>query len=81
MKLYRIICLKRSDLDKGGSGRFKKIIYWRPERGEPIEPILPPGYTGKLAEAGIYSADDLERCCGDGHDWFARPLFRSEMNE
>jgi len=72
MKLYRIICLKRSDLDKGESGRFKKLIYWRPERA---------GYTGELAEAGIYSADDLEWCCGDGHDWFARPLFRSEMNE
>ena len=71
-RLYRIICLQRSDLGRSETDRHKKIIYWQPNRA---------GYTNKLGEAGIYSGEDLDDCAGDGFDWVARPLFRKEMKK
>ena len=47
-----------------------ELVYWLPNRS---------GYTTDEDEAGIYSLEDLEECAGDGWDWIARPLTRSQL--
>ena len=63
MKLFRIICLKRSILAE------HHYVYWNPNRA---------GYTEVKGEAGIYSSDDLNDCAGHEGDWYASPLSFSE---
>tara|TARA_R110001606_G_C15364713_1_gene648929 strand:- start:458 stop:697 length:240 start_codon:yes stop_codon:yes gene_type:complete len=63
MKLFRIICLKRSILAD------QYYVYWQSNRA---------GYTEKRAQAGIYSSEDLNLCAGHEGDWYASPLSFSE---
>ncbi len=61
-RLYRIICLKRSEkemLPMAGK------VYWMPNRA---------GYTEEKAKAGLYTGDDLEDCAGKLGDWVAEPV-------
>ena len=65
---YHIICLKRSrfadsEVSEYTSDWFNhcSIVYWMPGRR---------GYTKCESEAGMYSLDDIEDCCGEGLDWF-----------
>jgi len=55
-KLYRIICLKRSILADG------YVVYWLPNRR---------GYTEEKQMAGLYTALELDECCGHEGDWYA----------
>jgi len=60
-KLYRIICLKRSIIADG------YYVWWRPNRR---------GYTEEKQEAGLYTALELDECCGVEGDWYASPIER-----
>jgi hypothetical protein len=64
MKLFRIICLKRSILAD------QYYVYWKSNRA---------GYTEVKGEAGIYSSEDLNQCAGFENDWYASPLSFSEI--
>ena len=73
-RLYRIICLKRSRFRESDNYpytsdwyRNSKIVYWRQDRA---------GYTEDINEAGIYSSQDIELCCGDWLDWMLEPISR-----
>lgn len=77
MRVYTIICLKRSKFaDKRAYESTSDwwfacdIVYWRAERA---------GYTDNVSEAGRYTAQELEDCAGDGWDWIARPLTRNQI--
>jgi hypothetical protein len=64
MKLFRIICLKRSILAD------QYYVYWKSNKA---------GYTEVKGEAGIYSSEDLNQCAGFENDWYASPLSFSEI--
>lgn len=73
-QLYRIICLKRSKFTNSDQHEYlcdwwesSEIVYWLPARG---------GYTTRFIEAGIYSADELDKCNGVHLDWFAMRVER-----
>ena len=77
MKHFTIICLRRSWFDDKEDYAYTsewwdecELVYWLPNRS---------GYTTDEDEAGIYSLEDLEECAGDGWDWIARPLTRSQL--
>ena len=79
MRKFRIICLKRTHFADSNQHDFQSdwwkhcdVCYWGHNRS---------GYTYKWEEAGIYTSLDLNDCAGDGFDWFAIPLYRSEKNE
>ena len=65
-RMYRIICLKRSNweaLPRDGYisdwYRTANIWYWAPDRA---------GYTPFKWEAGLYSLEDLDDCAGSHMD-------------
>lgn len=60
-KLYRIICLKRSILAEDYT------VWWLPNRR---------GYTHEKQYAGLYTALELDQCCGVEGDWYASPIER-----
>ena len=63
-RLYRIICLKRTDPNE----ILSNPVYWRPNRA---------GYTSKLSEAGLYTGLELEDCAGCRWDWLIEPVENS----
>ena len=76
MKMFTIICLRRSFFANREDYEYVSewwsacdLVYWRPNRA---------GYTSSSSEAGRYTSEDLEDCAGDGWDWFARPLTRTQ---
>ncbi len=63
-RLYRIICLKRTDPCE----ILSAPIYWRSNRA---------GYTKEKASAGIYTGLELEDCAGCYSDWIVEPVENS----
>tara|TARA_Y100000592_G_C5454384_1_gene310524 strand:- start:786 stop:1034 length:249 start_codon:yes stop_codon:yes gene_type:complete len=77
MRVYTIICLRRSYFADREDYEYTSewwaasdIVYWQPNRA---------GYTSNVSEAGRYTAEELEDCAGDGWDWIARPLTRTQI--
>ena len=73
-RLYRIICLKRSQFRESNDFQYtsdwynaSKIVYWREDRAV---------YTEDIDEAGIYSIKDIDLCAGDWLDWMLEPTWR-----
>jgi hypothetical protein len=52
-----------------GYFRWKKAVYWMPDRS---------GYTEDPEEAGIYTGEDLDDCAGCKGDWVVEPVSRQE---
>lgn len=71
---YRIICLKRSEANTDGEGYFRwtKPIYWRPNYA---------GYTDDIGQAGIYTAEEVQRAGGKRGDWVLEPIDPSFLND
>jgi len=72
-RMYRIICLKRSNFGSYGKDDFitdwyklSDLVYWRQNCA---------GYTQFVEEAGLYSLQDLERCGGSWGDWLVEPVW------
>jgi len=73
-RMYRIICLKRSQFSKyNGKYDFisewyknSDLVYWMPDYS---------GYTQFVEEAGLYSLESLERAGGSWGDWFVEPVW------
>tara|TARA_Y100001951_G_C11286491_1_gene269080 strand:- start:107 stop:355 length:249 start_codon:yes stop_codon:yes gene_type:complete len=77
MRRFTIICLRRSYFADRENYEYTTewwaacdIVYWCPNRS---------GYTHSSSEAGIYTLEELDDCAGDGWDWIARPLTRTQM--
>lgn len=73
VRMYRIICLKRSEFDMKTESCFitdwyngSKLVFWRPDRA---------GYTKNAHEAGLYSAEELIDCAGSFGDWLLEPCW------
>jgi hypothetical protein len=73
---YRIICLKRSEWMQKCEDDYisdwydnADLVYWRPDRA---------GYTDDVDQAGLYSIDQLEDCCGSFGDWLIEPVWCEE---
>lgn len=73
VRMYRIICLKRSTFAIKTDETFitdwynrSKLVFWRPERS---------GYTKWAHEAGLYSAEELISCAGSFGDWLLEPCW------
>ena len=60
--MYRIICLNRSDIMRGGSIK----VYWRENNC---------GYTDNIDEAGLYASMELNGVPGKTGDWIAEPCW------
>jgi len=78
VRVYRIICLKRSEFAEKDDDTFitdwyngSKIVWWREDCA---------GYTDQCDEAGLYYAKDLHRCAGSFGDWLLEPTW-IEVNE
>lgn len=70
VRLYRMICLKRSECEmKEGYFRWKEPVYWMPNHA---------GYTKDRSKAGIYAAADVESAGGCYGDWVLEPVSRAE---
>lgn len=73
VRMYRIICLKRSTFAKKSDETFitdwynnSNLVFWRPDRA---------GYTKWAHEAGLYSAEELIECAGSFGDWLLEPTW------
>jgi len=73
VRMYRIICLKRSVFKATNDFEYtsewftrSKIFYWRENRA---------GYTEYVNEAGLYYAHELEDCGGKHGDWLLDPVW------
>ena len=71
-RLYRIICLKRSEFAPRNEYEYiqtwlaaSNLVYWRPNAR---------GYTSAASGAGLYTAAELDDCCGNTGDWIAEPV-------
>jgi hypothetical protein len=72
-RMYRIICLKRSNFDSYKKDDFisewyknSKLVYWRANYS---------GYTQFKEEAGLYSAEELDGAGGSWGDWLVEPVW------
>jgi len=72
-RMYRIICLKRSNFPSRGISEFisewyrmSDLVYWRENCA---------GYTQFVEEAGLYTLESLERCGGSWGDWLIEPVW------
>ena len=54
---------------KDGYFRWKKPVYWMPNRA---------GYTEDPEEAGIYTGEEVEKCGGCRGDWVLEPVSSEE---
>jgi len=75
-RLYRIICLKRSNFADGFDYEYTSdwfnasvIVYWKPNS---------KGYTSHRDEAGLYTGLDLENINGKHLDWLIDPVTDKE---
>jgi len=75
VRMYRIICLKRSQFRESKDYEFtsswfkdSKIVYWRDNRS---------GYTDDVNEAGLYFQHELEDCGGKHGDWLLDPVWQT----
>ena len=73
VRMYRIICLKRSTFAVKADETFitdwynqSELVFWQPERA---------GYTKWAHEAGLYSAEELIDCAGSFGDWLLEPTW------
>lgn len=73
VRKYRIICLKRSEWMQKKKDDYisdwynnADLVFWRPNCA---------GYTTDAGEAGLYTADELERCGGSFGDWLLEPVW------
>lgn len=73
-RLYRIICLKRSNFANQSDFEYtsewfaaSEIVYWRPRNA---------GYTTDRLVAGLYTGLELEDTCGVHLDWMLDPVER-----
>jgi hypothetical protein len=73
VRMYRIICLKRSTFAEKHDETFitdwynnSNLVFWRPDRA---------GYTKVAHEAGLYSAEQLIDCAGSFGDWLLEPTW------
>tara|TARA_Y100001938_G_C7937180_1_gene352402 strand:+ start:60 stop:314 length:255 start_codon:yes stop_codon:yes gene_type:complete len=71
-RLYRIICLKRSEFAARDEYEYLSdwlkacnLVYWRPDRR---------GYTSAPEGAGLYTSADLDDCAGNTGDWIVEPV-------
>ena len=58
-RMYRIICLKRSNFPS-------EKVYWCPKYA---------GYTDNIVDAGLYWAEELDRAAGKTGDWIVEPCW------
>ncbi len=72
-RMYRIICLKRSNFESYKRDDFisewyknSELVYWRENCA---------GYTQFVEEAGLYTLESLERCGGSWGDWLIEPVW------
>ena len=72
-RMYRIICLKRSNFEAYKRDDFisewyknSHLVYWMPNYSR---------YTQFVEEAGLYSLQDLERAGGSWGDWLVEPVW------
>ena len=72
-RMYRIICLKRSNFEAYKRDDFisdwyknSDLVYWMPDYS---------GYTQFVEEAGLYSLESLERAGGSRGDWLIEPVW------
>ena len=79
VRMYRIICLKRSQFATKGKDDFisdwynnSNLVYWRSNRA---------GYTDKIVEAGLYFQEELEFCAGSFGDWLLEPVWKDIPEE
>ena len=79
VRVYRIICLKRSTFAIKDDETFitdwyngSKLVWWRPDRA---------GYTDQCDEAGLYSAEELHQCAGSFGDWLLEPTWIEKEEE
>jgi hypothetical protein len=73
VRMYRIICLKRSNFGVKTDETFisdwynnSELVFWRPNRA---------GYTKWAHEAGLYSQEELHECAGSYGDWLLEPTW------
>ncbi len=73
-RLYRIICLKRSNFANQNDFEYtskwfaaSEIVYWRPNAA---------GYTTDRFVAGLYTGLELENVGGVHLDWMLDPVER-----
>lgn len=74
IRMYRIICLKRSEFEKTTDYDYRshwfdksKLVYWRDNRA---------GYTDDVNEAGLYFLHEIKDCAGKHGDWFLDPVWQ-----
>ena len=74
VRMYRIICLKRSQFAAKNDETFisdwynnSKLVFWRANRS---------GYTEDVGEAGLYFQHELEDCAGSFGDWLIEPTWQ-----
>lgn len=75
-RLFRIICLKRSNLKNMADFEYRSdwfessdVVYWRANA---------EGYTKQRAWAGLYTAEDLNSIYGVHLDWLIDPISDKE---
>lgn len=71
MRVYRIICLKRSVFAKSQEYisdwyNMSNLVYWQSEQA---------GYTDDIEKAGLYTLDQIDKCAGAWGDWLIEPVW------